>query len=126
MITCFKITFTFSADLTVEQRNELLDKFIRNAIEANGLQFGGGGSDNIWDGTAEPGGETDEVSEAQRSSVIAWLKNEPRVLHYFVGERYEEKPIDDIFVAKLERITKAMEAGLPNDEIKRMVDELED
>jgi uncharacterized protein YggL (DUF469 family) len=82
----FEICFRFSADLSEEARNSLIDDFIREAIEANGLQFGGGGSDNVWDGFATLDAKRGTATEAHREKVIGWLTMNPKILQYRVGD----------------------------------------
>lgn len=68
-----------------EERNVLLSQFIREAIEANGLVFGGGGAHNSWDGFATLDAARGSVSEAQRKRVIKWLSDHPMILEYEVS-----------------------------------------
>ena len=42
----FKAGFRFSNELTRSTRNNLLNRFIEEAIESSGLQYGGGGGEN--------------------------------------------------------------------------------
>ena len=72
--------------LLVSDRESLIDRFIAEAIEANGLQFGGGGSGSIWSGFAEPADWPGTISEDQRSAVEAWIASAPEIVERFVGE----------------------------------------
>lgn len=81
----FKAGFRFSKRLGRHARNELLDRFIEKAVEANGLQFGGGGGDDEWHGFLalnHPRGSTDET---HRQAVEKWFIQEPDILAYYVS-----------------------------------------
>ena len=80
----FPVRFGFSEQLSFEERNSLLDRWIRSAVEANRLQFGGGGGSNIWEGfvTLEGRGS---ATDDHRRIVDQWLSKEPRVLQHEVG-----------------------------------------
>ena len=77
-------------EVPVSDRNGLIDRFYDEAIEANGLQFGGGGSDAVWSGFAEPVEWPGVISADQRSDVHAWIESEPRIVELFVGETTTE------------------------------------
>lgn len=81
----FRLSVTFSSELTKEERNSLLNDFIQQAIEANGLVFGGGGAGNTWDGFVTLDAPRGSTSEAQREKVIEWLSGNPRILEYDVS-----------------------------------------
>ena len=44
---CLPLNFNMQADLTADERNKILDRFIQ-MIEDTGLQFGGGGCGTEW------------------------------------------------------------------------------
>ncbi|AKD55539.1 YggL 50S ribosome-binding family protein [Spirosoma radiotolerans] len=75
----FALSFQFNPDLSTNERNSLLDAFIRDAIEANKLVFGGGGGHNQWDGFVTLDARRGSVSETQRNNVIEWLNNNPLI-----------------------------------------------
>ncbi len=72
-------------ELFDSNENDLLDRFIAEAIEANGLQFGGGG-EAIWSGFAEPADWPGTISANQRSAIDAWIASNPEIIEHFVGE----------------------------------------
>jgi len=78
----FSLSFRFSSELTKEERNTLLNDFIQQAIEANGLVFGGGGAGNTWDGFVTLDALRGSTSEVQREKVIEWLDRNPRIMEY--------------------------------------------
>jgi len=80
----FPVRFSFSEQLSVDERNSLLDDWIRLGIEANGLQFGGGGGSNIWEGFVALEGRG-SATDDHRRIVDEWLSKEPRVLRHEVG-----------------------------------------
>lgn len=82
----FKTGFRFPGQLDTNASNDLLDRFIRDAIEKNGLQFGGGGAGNEWNGfvaLATPRGST---LETHRQAVENWFKQEPEVQEYYLSD----------------------------------------
>jgi uncharacterized protein len=81
----FKLSFHFSPDLPTDERNQLIENFIHEAIEANGLQFGGGGSQNSWDGFVTLDAKRGSATELHREKVGEWLKANPKILEYEVG-----------------------------------------
>lgn len=78
----------------MRHRNRVLGEFIAEAIEANDLQFGGGGSEDIWEGIAEPQHRV-EATEARRFVVAEWLEQHPQVLEFQVGPLSDDRAIDD-------------------------------
>jgi len=82
----FELSFDIPEGLSIDDRNAVLDEFITDAIEANDLQFGGGGGGSTWSGYAildRPRGST---TEAQRQAVLKWLEENPKVSNVMVGE----------------------------------------
>jgi uncharacterized protein YggL (DUF469 family) len=79
----FEIRFLISPDLDESAIDVLIDTFLEQAIEANGLVFGGGGK-SAWDGvvTLEQRGS---VTEEHRQLVQQWLASQPQILEYDVG-----------------------------------------
>ena len=74
-------------------RNALLDRFIIEAIEANGLQFGGGGGADIWSGFADVARYPFKIEEEQRLAVKGWLASQEEILEYFVGEMMKDSDV---------------------------------
>ena len=66
--------------------DELLDDFLYEAIEHNGLQFGGYGKGDVWAGFAEPDRRYARISDGQRDAVKRWLAAQPHIVSSFVGE----------------------------------------
>ncbi len=80
----FYVGFRFALNLGCDERNCLLDRFITDAIEANDLQFGGGGTENEWTGCAG----LDKRGSAIESHCVAveeWMLQEPLVNSYCIG-----------------------------------------
>jgi uncharacterized protein YggL (DUF469 family) len=80
-----RLRFEFLPDLSLDDRNKLVLDFIHEAIEQNGLQFGGGGSTNIWEGFATLDAPRGSVTEAHREKMIQWFRANPKVREYEVG-----------------------------------------
>lgn len=81
----FRVSLQFSSELTKAERNSLLNDFIQQAIEANGLIFGGGGVGSTWDGFVTLDARRGSASEAQREKVVEWLSGDRRILEYEVS-----------------------------------------
>ena len=60
-----------------------LDDFLCDAVEANQLQFGGGGSHAELNGFIELGRR--EVRDSNLAAVTAWLAADPRVSSFNLG-----------------------------------------
>ena len=65
-----------------ERRDELLDRFILEAIEGNGLLFGGSEIGGFATSTANGASATDD----QREKVRAWLEAQPEITDISIGE----------------------------------------
>jgi uncharacterized protein YggL (DUF469 family) len=79
----FRVRFRLSPDLRDAERNRLLaEGWIREAIEANELCFGGGGLE-VWDGfvTLARGGS---ATEEHRRLVARWLEAQPAIVEHTV------------------------------------------
>ena len=79
----FATGFRFSDTLDMETRNNLLDKFIKQAIEDNDLQFGGGGGGNEWSGFVAADEYRVSATDSHRDVVQEWFIREPLVLEYY-------------------------------------------
>ena len=122
---CLRVTFRFARGFETDAHNALLDDFLLHAIEANGLQFGGGGSEGVWDGVAEAAGDIiADVTEVQQQAVETWLRGEPQVLDFVIGALFESPPIGESFVDQLGELVDAVEAGAPDEEVRRLFDQL--
>lgn len=82
----FKADFRFLSQLDTKARNDLLDRFIEHAIENNGLQFGGGGGGNEWNGSVALGKPRGSTLETHRQAVENWFKQEPEVKEYYLSD----------------------------------------
>ena len=70
LIHCAKTLGRFVTELrAVGVKDREADRFIVEAMESNGLQFGGGGSAGTWGGFAETEARHGSVSADQRSRV---------------------------------------------------------
>jgi len=72
-----------------------LDAFLSDAVEGNGLQFGGGGSDLVWGGFLEPRSHT-QIDESHLDAIRSSLANMPGISHYFVGIPLREHQLDHL------------------------------
>jgi uncharacterized protein YggL (DUF469 family) len=79
----FEISFTFNNAKDNASLETFWDAFIENAIEANGLAFGGSCNEK-WDGFIVKA-YRGSVSVAEREQVEAWLKAQPDVTEIKAG-----------------------------------------
>ena len=81
----FKMAFRTPTGLPAEERNHFLDRFIEEAVEANGLAFGGGGGpDEPWEGFVTLWNRG-LATLKHREKVEQWLIREPLVVSYYLG-----------------------------------------
>jgi uncharacterized protein YggL (DUF469 family) len=80
----FAVWYKFDSALDIQARNALLDRWLAEAIESNGLQFGGGGSENEWEGVVETCCGRN-VSDGERILVENWLRTNPLIIDYRIG-----------------------------------------
>jgi uncharacterized protein YggL (DUF469 family) len=73
----FEIAFRVS-----KRRDELLDRFILEAIEGNGLLFGGSEIGGFATSAVDRGSATDD----QRDRVRAWLEAQPEITGISIGD----------------------------------------
>ena len=73
----FKVAFQTRDGLSPDEREELLDAFIHDAIEANGLSFGGGGNEMAWDGFVCRAAPRTSATQEDREAVERWLSSSP-------------------------------------------------
>jgi uncharacterized protein YggL (DUF469 family) len=70
----FSISCHFQPNTPPEQFDRFVDEFITEAIEAGGLEFGGGGDPNKgWEGIACRAHRYDSTTEKDREHVKNWL-----------------------------------------------------
>lgn len=79
----FQTGFRFSDELDMMTINDLIDRFIENAIENNGLQFGGGGKFQ-WNGFVTLDKARGSTLEHHREAVKQWYIQESQILEYYV------------------------------------------
>jgi uncharacterized protein YggL (DUF469 family) len=82
----FKAGFRFSRQLSQRARNDLLDRFIKYAIEENGLQYGGGGDGNEWNGFVALNKSRGSTQERHRQAVEKWFIHEAEVKEYYLTD----------------------------------------
>jgi uncharacterized protein len=87
----FEIAFDMSGSLTTGERKDLLDRFILEAIEQNGLLFGGGGPESSWSGFAVRAPDRDSATDQDRQAVERWLQGASGITRVEVG------PLRDAF-----------------------------
>ena len=68
------------------QEDKTRSGFIRDAIEKAGLQFGGGGSGNEWDGFVALNKPRGSTLEKHRRAVEDWFKQEQEIKEYYLTD----------------------------------------
>ncbi|MDM4770840.1 50S ribosome-binding protein YggL [Solimonas sp. SE-A11] len=81
----FGISFTPAAPLSENERAALLWAFIEHAIEANGLNAGGGGLSSM-EFFVTSAMRRGSATDAQRDAVQAWLRSRTDVSAFTVGQ----------------------------------------
>ncbi|RRJ96004.1 DUF469 family protein [Opitutaceae bacterium TAV4] len=70
----FELTCRFQTDVPVERFDRFVDEFIADAIEADGLTFGGGGDlKRGWSGVVSRDHRYASITEEDREHVHGWL-----------------------------------------------------
>ncbi|GAA4445837.1 50S ribosome-binding protein YggL [Novipirellula rosea] len=79
---CFELTFEIAPSLGDDEMDALTDSFI-HLIEANGLQYGGGGR-QTWSGVVQ-GPCRGSATAADRETVLGWLERHPHIVRVDAG-----------------------------------------
>jgi uncharacterized protein YggL (DUF469 family) len=79
----FEVQFRVAADMSEAAFDAFIDAFLEQAIEANGLVFGGGGS-REWKGFVTPG-RRGSATDGHRQLVQRWLQSRSQIVGYQVG-----------------------------------------
>jgi uncharacterized protein len=86
----FDVDCRLKQDLSASDFDRFIDDFIEQAIEAHGLQFGGGGSPQMgWTGGISCEGRYDSTTEADRTIVENWLKLRNEVVSFRLSGFYD-------------------------------------
>lgn len=81
----FSVRFRYAETLSSDARDDLLQRFMDEAIEAAGLAFTGGGDEQGCEGTVNVDMEDESATEDDRASVADWLGGEDGIAAYDVG-----------------------------------------
>ena len=80
----FYVRVKFAEDTGKADWNSFVDAFISDAIEANGLLFGGGGGELSWSGYVEKDASPSQCKEDDRTAVKKWLDERQDVASFEV------------------------------------------
>ena len=80
----FLITFSLSSEIDVKSENAFVDRFLAEAIEANGLVFGGGIVETTQGFAAL--NKRGSATEAHRQQVKNWLSAQAEASNIEIGE----------------------------------------
>lgn len=85
-----ELGFQFEAKLvrtpTIAERDAFVDQFLAEAIEAHGLEFGGGGGNDDFGGFVASSKRYGKVNEGHRTLVGEWLAKQSLLTDIKVGE----------------------------------------
>src|SRR3954451_4117440 len=81
----FEVVFSFSPDLPEQGRDDLIDRFLAEAIEGNNLLFGGGGPANCWSGFVVADGARTSATDDHRNAVERWLSSTDGLFDVRIG-----------------------------------------
>lgn len=78
----FEVHFKMDVEYESQEFCQIIDVFISQGIEGNGLNFGGGGALE-WEGfvSADKGSATED----HRMLLEEWFKKQPLIVDYYVG-----------------------------------------
>src|SRR5688572_2860757 len=82
----FELECEFKNDLTDETISQFIDSFFIDAINAEGLVFGGGLSSKRLSGFISSNKRYGSATEADKAKLLAWLKAQPQVATVELGE----------------------------------------
>jgi len=80
----FMVSCSFVSGLSDVQLDSFIDTFIQEAIESNGLSFGGGGDKQEWKGFATLD-RRGSATEKHKTKVSKWFESNPEVIDFKVG-----------------------------------------
>ena len=78
-----------------------MNRFIKDAIEDNGLQYGGGGAGNEWNGFVTLNNPRGSTLEKHRQAVENWFIHDPEVIEYYITKMIDAcyGDLDDVEIA---------------------------
>ncbi|MGI9277091.1 MAG: 50S ribosome-binding protein YggL [Endozoicomonas sp.] len=82
----FEIDLKFVDSASEEDLDKFFDEFLKKAIEANDLVFGGGGTKEGFSGFIVPAGRYDSSTEEHRKLVSDWLGKSDLLESHETGE----------------------------------------
>jgi uncharacterized protein YggL (DUF469 family) len=95
----FAVAFTLAAPAGSDAALDIVDALLAQAIEPRGLAFYGGGG-QLWSAFIKACGRR-SVSEADRDSVLGWLRSRPDIADVRAGQLIDawnsrEERFDDV------------------------------
>ena len=91
----FEVRLTLKPGLTEAERDSLMDRFILEPIEGNGLLCGGGGGPDVLEFFVHRASRG-TATEADRQAVAAWAGEQPEIVEHAVGsliDAWHEGPV---------------------------------
>ncbi len=81
----FRVAVTLKDAVSESDFESFLGRFLDGAIEAHGLECGGGGGPKLWDVFTQPVGHRGSATEEHRAGVTAWCNQEDLITRFYVG-----------------------------------------
>lgn len=86
----FSVKCKLRDGISSDDFDHFIDAFVAEAIERQGLVFGGGGSPTTgWDGIACRHHRHESTTEAHREAVASWLKQRAEVASFIVSPAWD-------------------------------------
>lgn len=82
----FELECEFKGDISEEVISQFVDSFFIDAINAEGLAFGGGLSSKRLSGFVGSNKRYGSTTEADKAKLLAWLNAQPQVATVTLGE----------------------------------------
>lgn len=82
----FAIKLIFKKDLTEKEFDSIIDDFIIEAVEKNGLIFGGGGKLSECSGFITSGSEDKILTNEDRGAIKEWIENKKDIIDYKLSQ----------------------------------------
>ena len=82
----FEVDMTFVDSISDDDMNNFFDDFLGNAVEANELVFGGGGSKEGFSGFVVPSARYASATEENRKALSEWLGNNKFITEHSLSD----------------------------------------
>jgi len=80
-----------SINITINSKQDVksfCDDFLINALEDNDCYFGGGTTDNVFDGIIELGSDLNNI-DSKLFCIKSWLDSRDNIDNYIIGDKFD-------------------------------------